>query len=280
MPASELFILKDHSDFDMEPFVVHYQYEDAVTEEMPSLIIRLSAKRGKFMTVTPKITHYDKIFARLTDINGDTIEDVFEVLKIKPMDHPGQGQVIELICSHQGWYVWQDHFAKQFQRQSGFEVTDDIFNSYNNSAGTLQPTFRNLGNVFVPATGLGNDMSKATFNDYDFGNAEKKDWDGILEVIDRLWAPISAKGEFEFYEARVRSAYNHSTGLDIDKLDISIFPSGFKNGSLVTVDKADLLNRVYDVDGNLESETGFVIASWAERDAGTLPVTVAQYFSE
>lgn len=280
MAASELFILKDHSDEDVEPKVVFYQYEDTLTEEIPSLILRLSAKRGKYLTVAPKLAHFERIFARLTDKNGDVIEDVFEILKLKPMEHPNQGKVLEVICTHQSWYIWQDHFAKQYQRQSGFEVTEDIFNSYNVSKGTSQPTIRNPSDSFVPATGLGNDMSKATFNDYDFGNAEKKDWDGVLEVIDRMGAPISAKGEFEFYEGRLRSAYDHGTGLNLDDIDVSIFPSGFKNGALVTVDKADLLNRVYDTEGNLEAETGFVIGAWGESDAGTIPPSVAQYFSE
>ena len=247
MPASELFILKDHADEDINSKVIHYQFEDTLTEEIPSLILRVSAKRGKYLTVAPKFAHFDRIFARLTDKNGAVVEDVFEILKIKPMEHPNQGKIVELICSHQSWYIWQDHFAKQYQRQSGFEVTDDIFASYNNSAGTSQPTIRNIGDSFVAGTGLGNDMSKATFNDYDFGNAEKKDWDGVLEVFERMGAPISAKGEFEFYEGRLRSAYNHSTGLNLDLMDISIFPSGFKDGALITIDKADVLNRVYDV---------------------------------
>ena len=280
MAASELFILKDHADLDVANKVVHYQYEDTLTEDIPSLILKMPAKRGKFLTVAPIIAHFDRIFARLTDKNGAVVEDVFEVLKIKPTEKPNQGRMIELICSHQSWYVWQDHFMKQYQRQSGFEVVEDILDSYIFSKGTSQPTIQNHNVVFVPATGLGNAMSQATFNDYDFGNAEKKDYDGILEVIDRLSAPISAKGEFEFYELRIRSAYNHSTGLDLDKMNLSIFVSGFKNGSLLTVDKGDLLNRVFDTDGNLEAETGFVIGSWAESDAGTLPVAVSQYFSE
>jgi len=280
MVASEIFILKDHADEDIQSKVIYYQFEDTLTEEIPSLILRVAAKRGKYLITAPKFAHFERIFARLTDKNGDTVEDVFEILKIKPMEHPNQGKVIELICSHQSWYVWQDHFSKQYQRQSGFEVTADIFASYNFSAGTSQPQIRNPTDVFVPATGLGNKMRKSTFNDYDFGNTEIKDWDGVLEVIDRLGAPISAKGEFEFYEGRLRSAYNHSTGLNLDEVDVSIFPSGFKNGALITIDKDDLLNRVYDVEGNLEAESGFVIGVWAESDAGTLPTSVAQYFSE
>ena len=280
MPASELFILKDSSDLDVSNKVTHYQFEDALTEDMPSLILKMTAKRGKFLTVAPIIAHFDRIFARLTDKNGAVVEDVFEVLKIKPSEKPNQGRMIELICSHQSWYVWQDHFAKPYLRQSGFEVIEDINNSYNFSKGISQPTVQNHDVIFNPVTGLGNKMSQATFNDYDFDNAEKKDYDGILEVIERLSAPISAKGEFEFYELRYRSAYNHTTGLDLDKINLSIFPSGFKNGALLTVDKGDLLNRVFDTDGHLEAETGFVIGSWGESDAGTLPVAVSQYFSE
>lgn len=280
MAASELFILKDHSNVDIEPFTIHYQYEDTLTEEIPSLILKLAAKRGKFLTVTPKLAHFDRIYAKLTDINGAVIEDVFEILKLKPTEYPNQGKLLEVICSHQSWYLWQDHFSKQYQRQSGFEVTSDIFSSYNFSAGTSQPTIRNPNDAFNVGTGLGNKMSKATFNDYDFGNSEKKDWDGVLEVIERLGAPISAQGEFEFYEARIRSAYNHGTGTNLDLMDVSLFPSGYKNGALITIDKADLLNRVYETVGNLEAETGFVIAAWGEVDAGTLPTSVAQYFSE
>ena len=278
--ASHLVIFKDHANFDATNKIVHFQYEDAITEEIPSLIIRLSAKRGRFLTKTPIVNHFDRIFARCTDRNGKTVEGVFEITKIKPMQKESTNLQVELICTHQSWYVWQDHFSKQFQRQSGFEVIEDICNNYNVNPGLSQPTIQNHTVVFNVSTKFGNAMSQATFNDYDFGNAEKKDYDGILETIDRLGSPIPAGGEFEFFEVRFVSAYNHTTGLDIDKINLSLPVSGFKNGVLVTIDKGDLLNRVMDTDGNLEAITGTNILAWGSQDGDSLPTDTQQYFSE
>jgi len=285
--SSHLIILKDHgADIDITKYAVHTQAEFTGTEEVSNATILLSAKSGRFLTINPKIQHFDRIFLRFTDPNGNIEEGVFEVIKIKPLEKTGRGRQLQLFLTHQSWYVWQDHFIKQFQRSSGFEVVEDICNSYNSNPGLSQPIIANQSSVFNGLTEpnyklqVGNGMSKATFNDYDFGNSQRIDYDGILAVVDKLGAPVAAGGELEFYEVIFKSAYDHAAQSGLDTIKLACFASGFKNGSLITIDKALGTPKVLDTDGNLESILGTNILAWGDPSTGSNPTDFSIYVSE
>lgn len=287
---SVLLVLKDHgSDINITSTYMTLHLEDAGTEEISNAILTLSSKRGRFIknNITlngityPKLLHFDRIFIRLTDRNGNKVNKVMEIMKLKPKRIPGRGLFLDVYLSDQSWYVWQDHFAKQYQRQSGFEVVQDICNSYNANRGTDNPEIFSHDTVFSQGTGKGNAMSKATFNDYDFANAEMLDYDGILEVVDKLGSPVEAGGELEFYEVQFIPRYNHDAPVasDLDKIDLALFPSGGRNSTIKTISKDVVLDLVTETDSNLEKETGTAVFAWGSPD-GSLPTHFSIFTSE
>ena len=108
-----LIILKDHSgdpgadvngDFDLSEKWVTYQYIETSPQ---SFTVTFNARRGRFMTKVPKIKKWDRLFVRLTKINGSIIEDVFHVSHISKTQIPGVGLGLKLTCPHQSSNLWK-----------------------------------------------------------------------------------------------------------------------------------------------------------------------------
>jgi len=278
-------LLIDSAFADISQFVTHVQAEFTGTEEVSNAILLLSCKQGRFLTAAPIINHFDRVFLKFTDRDGNVESAVFEVLKIKPMEKQGRGINAEIYLTHQSWYVWQDQFTNNISKASGFEVVKDVCDSYNVDAGSAQPQIANQGLVFdtnpvSPTYLLGNAMSQATYNDYDFGNSEEINYNVILEVIDKLGSPVPAGGEFEFYEVVFKSAFNENTHAGLNTINLSCFPSGYVTGTPITISKTVGNPKVIDTDGNLDAFTGTNIFAWGDPTMGSLPTGYSIYVSQ
>jgi len=281
-------VLKDHgSDISLKAFVNTIQYEETGNDEISNAIIVLNAHFGRWIknniviggVTYPKINFFDRIYLKITDPDGNSVEDVLEVLKKIPYESSTFGDSLEIQCSNQGWHFAQVRFADQILRASGFDVVKTICDDYNVNLGPKDPTIEKHDQVYDTATRLGNAMSKATFNDYDWGNVETYCVDGVNDTIDKLGSSVDAGGELNFFDFRFVPKYNHALNQFIDIMQLSIAVSGQVN-SKVTISKADSVAKITDTRGELEPLQGSNIMAVGDPNGGSLPTNFAIYFGQ
>ena len=94
-----LVILKDHgADVDISNAFTVIEWIEAVPQTMK---ITLIGFLGKFLTIAPKIEHWDRIYLEYEGVNGNTERDVFHVQNINRTDLAGGGIKLILTCPHQ-----------------------------------------------------------------------------------------------------------------------------------------------------------------------------------
>lgn len=288
-------VLKDHgADVDLKPLLESEEYEETGNEEVSNALIKLNAgKFGRFFkdNVTvgtktwPKINFFDRIFIRFTDPDGNITEDVLEVLHISKIEMKGVGDVIEIQADTQGYHLSRMHNLKQYQRESGFDIIADNGAVYNSLdvRGTNQPTLEghDLAFSFAGAKPFGNAASQATSIDLDFGNAEFYIQDAINASSDRYGSSVDSGGELEFFDWRTLPKYDHSTGLDIDKILMQFRVSGdIGAASKVVVDKASTAFKLLDTRGDLDPEKSTSVYAWGDINSGSNPPGFQIYFGE
>ena len=107
------------ADVDLSEAWSTIEYEDGLPQ---SVKITLNSAFGLFMTVAPIIVKYDKIFVRVVDARGNTVEDVFHVRKIKRGRQSGKNKQLILFCPHQSENLWKRTIslvAKRYLQSSG-----------------------------------------------------------------------------------------------------------------------------------------------------------------
>lgn len=285
---SALLVLKDHGpDLDISNNFITLEYTETGNEEISSAIIKLNAHFGRFMvdgitvggTSYPKVEFFDRLYLKITDPDGNVVEDVLEVINKFPSEEPGYNNVLEIHASNQGWHFSNQHFAKQYQRQSGFEVVKDICSSYNSNVGPKDPTIEKHDADYSTSTRLGNAMSKATRNDWEFGTVETFCNQGVQQVSDFLGSSVDVGGELEFFDWRFVPKYDHGTGSFLDVMQLSVAVSGQVN-SKVTISNADSVAKITNVKGRQEPEKGTNQLAEGDPIAGSLPTDFSKYFSE
>jgi len=290
-----IVILKDHgTDVDLKKVLEGIEYEETGNKEISNALIHINAKFGRFFKDSvqvgtrtfPKIEFFDRIYIRFTDPNGNITEDVLEVLKIKPSEIKGMGDVMEIHAEHQGYHLSRMHNLKQYQRESGFDMIEDNGSVYNSTdvRGTNQPTLESHNVEFTfPVSGkpFGNAASKATSLDMDFGNSEFYISDSIDTISNRLGSSVDSGGELEFFDWRTVSKYDHALDIDIDTIFLQFRKSGdIGAATKVVIDKASAVNKLLDTRGELEPEKATSVYAWGDNNSGSSPPGFQIYFGE
>lgn len=261
---------KDPSNFDLTPFFTYLKWTEVGSEQgFPQLILRLTAKKGRFITTgTRKIDRLDRLDVKLTDKDSNVWERNFEVQDLLPT-RGDEGDILELHCLDQSWHVGEIHFAKQHEFESGFVVTRDSLDAYNVLKGGLQPAVIDHDNT------TGNKLGQWTANHYEFNVSETRVYEAILQVIDALGAAVSAGGELEFYEI-----YFIRDSTNIDQIKVRIFPSGSLPVSPLTITRGSLTDRVRSAEGDLKIEKATIQWVWGDPKGGSLPIDFSVFVSE
>ena len=85
-------ILKDHgTDIDISDKVIVLEYEDGSPQ---NIRITLNCKNGRFITKTPIIQQWDRIYVEITPNTGDVIKDVFPCHYTGEITTPGQDRAV------------------------------------------------------------------------------------------------------------------------------------------------------------------------------------------
>lgn len=292
-----ILVLKDHgNDFNLKPWLEDLQYDETGNDEISNATIVLNSKFGRFLQegqvignhTFPKIQFFDRIYMQLKDPNGVITEDVLQVLKFKPDESgEGAGNTLTLLTEHQGFHFFRMHNLKQYQRESGFEVIKDQGAVYTSTdvRGTKQPSMEkhDVPFSFTGPKPVGNAASEATYIDFDFKDAEFYIGDGVNIVSKRLGGSVESGGELEFFDWRTISKYNHTTGNDLDVIQMQFRVSGDigPTATKVVLDKTTAtINKILDSHGELEPEKSTSVYGWGDMNMGSQPPGYQVYFGE
>lgn len=276
-------ILKDHgSDVDLSKKWIVIEYEDGAPQ---NVVLTINAKGGRYITQSPKIQKWDRLYVELTDQLGNIVKDVFWINVIKKIRKKGQGLNLVLYCSHQSSNLYKQTISKPNRRSSGKDAMNDIVNQLNANKGSSDPTIEVP--TFNITTKVGNNLDPGTTNDYIFESVKAKT--AIDEIIQREGTPVEVGGSFQFHYFRFKSKYNHSTGADLDTVQLQVFQQGFMDngsGSFTNVPQVTLTkpllstgNRAntLELDSDLEVETGTNIIAIGNKAAGTYPIDHSRF---
>ncbi|KKM73094.1 hypothetical protein LCGC14_1413950 [marine sediment metagenome] len=220
-----LVILKDHgADVDISAKAVVIEFKDAFPQ---SCRIVLNARKGRFLTINPKIKKRDRIYVRIIEKGGKVTEDVFHVRKIKRKRIPGVGLGLELFCPHQSEHLWKRtiSFKGRGKRISGNAALALIVKDINANKGASDPTIE-IVTPFDVTKKLGNRFDPNTTNSYVFESAKAET--AIEELKDIEAQPVEGGGSLEPMYVRYKSKYDHATGNFLDVVQLQAFEQGFK----------------------------------------------------
>jgi len=261
----------DHLDTatDLSDFVETITLTDIGTGEVTSAVLRLYSFEGQFIRTAPLFDEYQKIQITITDDASNTYDRIYEIHKIIPIESTEEGNVVELEMMGQEWHLSRSYFAKQFYFETGFKTVEDIIQQYNDNNGTLQPEVVDFDN------NTGNKLPKWTANFYDFNVAEKKVYDGCMEVVDRLGTTVAAGGGGDFWELYFQNGATSAT------IEMRAFVSGSlpAPGSEVTITDADEVNADPS-EGGIDATQATVIAAWGDPQSGSNPPDVSKFHGE
>jgi len=221
-----LVILKDHgADVDISAKAVVVEFKDAFPQ---SCRIVLNTRKGRFLTIDPKIKKRDRIFVRITEKGGKITEDVFHVRTIKRKRIPGVGLGLELMCPHQSEHLWKRtvSFKGRGKRISGNAALALIVKDINANKGASDPTIE-IVTPFDTVKKLGNRFSPNTTNSYVFESAKAET--AIEELKDIEAQPVEGGGELQPMYVRYKSKYDHASGNFLDTVQLQAFEQGFKD---------------------------------------------------
>ena len=289
-----LLILKDHSgdvgadvngNFDLSSNWSVIEYEEASPQ---SVKITLNCKGGRYATITPIIKKWDRIYVELTDSDGNKLKDVFHVRNIKRIMRAGLVKKLILSCPHQSSNYWKRSVYFTGRRISGKEALDEIVTDLSSvdNRGAKDPT------IEIPSKDqvnkLGNFLDPNTSNDYIFEGVRLEQ--AIKKIIDIELQPVEGGGSFEPVYIRFKSKYDHSTGNNLDVIQLQAIPQGFKDnsGSFTNVPSFTVLHpelgggitkqpHVYSLDSDEEPEQGTNIVGFFNRNAGSYPKELSMW---
>ncbi|KKN75402.1 hypothetical protein LCGC14_0380230 [marine sediment metagenome] len=287
-----LVILKDHSgdpgadvngDFDLSKKWVVVEYRD---EQPQSVRIILNAAHGRFLTEDPIIRKRDRIYVRITEVDGTIHEDVFHVRRIKRKRQIGAGKMLELFCPHQSENHWNKtaSFRKRGKRISGNEALALVISGINANRGTAEPLIEIP--TFDTVKKVGNDLDPNTRNNYFFDSAKVAT--AIKEIKDTEVQPIEGGGSFKPVYVRFKSKYVHP-GVDLDVVQLQAFEQGTKDdgaGNTTNIPSLTLVHPLEGVgrpnyltlDSDEDPEEGTNLIAIGDKFSGSYPVELMKYF--
>ena len=139
---SALIILKDHEgdpgadgngNFDLSSKYVTIEYQDTFPR---NAIIVLNAKGGRFITQTPKIQKWDRVYLEITDQGNLVVKQVFQIEYMEKMRPRGKGMQLKLYLTHQSSNLLTQTISRANRRVSGNEAMQNIMTQMNDNRGT------------------------------------------------------------------------------------------------------------------------------------------------
>lgn len=252
--------------------IISIEATDVGTGEIKSAKITLNAKDGKFVTTTPVLVQFDMIKLVITDEDSTTYTQIYEVDRIIPIKNSSEGNIVEIELLGQEHHLQKIDVAKQFYFENAFNVGRDISDFYNDVSGTLQPDVQNHDS----SSSGNNELPKWTYNTWEFGIAEVKAYDALIDLVEGLGASVANKGAGDFYEM-----YFDSNTADTSKINFKAFVSGSlpTEGNEVTITDSTAVNES-PTEGGIDAVTGTLIKAWGGKGAGTLPQSVQNFAGE
>lgn len=264
--------------------------------QIRSAKIRLNAQFGAFVTntnafgdgvnSTPLLDEYQKLRVTIQDRNTNTLDAVYEVDNLKPLQNTQQGTVLEVELLGLERHLQRVHFSKPFFFESGFEVSRDIVDFYNSpqSKGSDQAVVVEHDDPFP--TG-GNELPPVTANEYDFDVSENYAYEGLISVIDRLGSSVAAGGAGDFFELFFNQDFTN-----FNQILFKGFISGNPPEQQInpptdkTFDpaKAETISVTQSVnpgeeEGGIEATVGTVTATWGGDNFGSIPTEFSEFNS-
>ena len=290
-----LVILKDHSgdsgadvngNFDLSNKYITIEYQDTFPR---NTVITLNAKGGRFITQTPKIQKWDRIYLEITDQAGAMQKQVFQIETLEKMRPRGKGLQLKLYCSHQSSNLLTQTISIPNRRSSGREAMQKVCRQMNENAGTSDPQINNIDSSFDSTTKRGIFLDEFTSNDYIFESVKAQT--AIDEIIDREGNPVEGGGSFEFFYFNFDSAYVHPDNLLLNQVYVQCFPQGFvdipanspsfNNIPKVTLNKPPLEPGVHGntlaLDSELETEKGTNLIAIGDFQSGSYPTNYSKF---
>ena len=276
------------ADVDLSEAWSTIEYEDAAPQ---SVKITLNSSYGKFMTVTPILVKFDKLFVRVTDARGGVIEDVFHIRKIKRSRKIGKNKQITLFCPHQSENLWKRTISLVARRTSGADALDQIAAILNKSQNKgdddpdvempAQDTVRKVGNFLDPNTS----------NNYIYEGVKLQT--ALDEIIEIEQQPIEGGGSFEAVFIRFKSKYDHSTpsDADLETVQVQAFPQGFQDdgaAALTNIPNITLIHQpllsgaspptnILSMESDEDPELATNLHVIGDRNSGSYPIDWQQF---
>ena len=246
-------------------------FTDTGTGEVNQARIILRALDGKYIVSGNIIDVYDRFHITCTDLGGNVYNRFFEVIDMIPSQGKGEGTLLTIDCLGIEYHLQHIHCSKPYYFENAFNVLKDLGDIYNENRGSLQPELTNNNTDWDTINGNG--LPKFTSNNYEFGIAEDKVYNRMLDVVDKLGASVDAGGALTFYDLSFRA-------ITKDTITMRARQSG-DNTSFVTVKNAKVTNpkTVGEQEGMLSNPTGTNVLAWGSSEHGTLPVDYSKYFS-
>lgn len=287
---------------DITEFVERVEIVDIGTGEIRSLIMRLNAQDGQFITRstqqgtgadTPIVDQFDMFEVTIVDQDLDVFRETFEVSILKPIQNTQQGTVLECQCLGRESYLMKNTFTKQFRFASGFDVSRDIIDFYNDSVPknlpVLNPTI--IGNKADTADGGHNDIPTVTSNHYMFAVSELTHYDAMDQTIDKMAAPVSSGGAGNFFEHHYRQddetpAFNNlifegfeSGNPPAQQVDNANDQFKFDPSKSIIISDSQAVNPGEE-EGGIETLEANQVGVWGQDGSGRLPFENGQFNGE
>lgn len=291
---SALVILKDHSgdtnpspdvngNYDLSKNYITIEYQDTFPR---NAIITLNAKGGRFITRTPKIQKWDRIYLEITDQAGKIVKQVFQIESMSKMRPRGKGMQLRLWCSHQSSNLLTQTISLPDRRESGAETMRNILRMMNENRGTRDPFIENITLPNDPATKEGIFLDEFTSNDYIFESVKAQV--AIDEIIDREGLPVEGGGSFEFFYFNFNSKYEHPNNSALDVVAVQCFPQGFMDnaGTLTNIPQVTLTKKLLApdthsntlaLDSELQTEKGTNLIAIGDFESGSYPTDYSKF---
>lgn len=253
------------------------------TGQISSAELRLESDRGLYLTSgVPLLDEFQRIRIQITDDvlpTPNTFDKIYEIMNIVPVEAVQEGNVIDLELHGLEHHLQKAYFAKQFFFESAFEVARDIIDQYNENRASLQPeivghdvTSLTVGPDVFPT----NTLPQFTANQYMFNVAEKRVYDGLIDVAERMGSTVAAGGAADFWEIYFRKHPTNDNQLIFQAVISGIAPTA---GNEITITDADAVNED-PTEGGIDSTPGTITATWGADDFGTQPEDTAAFHSE
>lgn len=263
------------------------------SDQTKSAKLRLNADNGQFITQstslggasTPIIDFFSIIEISLT-IDGVTTAESYEVIRMKPRSNVMEGNILELELLGLENEIDRVLFAKQFRFASGFTVSRDIIDFYNDpdSKGTLQPTVSGHTQDFQD--GGQNELPKVTATDYMFNIAEIAAFDAERRVTEKMGGSVAELGAGTFFETYYRTDPASKKDLIFEAFESGNPPrqqvdpdngdTTFDFTKAITITDTESINPAEE-EGGLDAPRGTLVATWGAIGFGSNPVNVSQF---